>query len=397
MFSCRHLYMCICLLVMLIGGIGYEATHAAPVPKVVPDVVPADVVTKYKELGGVFGILYESPFVGMRFRPIDEDHDDDPDKIIPGVQTFQFRDFPDKAMPKVPVRFGIRITNCEVPDKSTLNFLKHCDTLVALSLAETDCGDDHISSIAGHKGISYLDLSTTKISDNGLRQLVRFPHLTRLSLSHMTAIRDGSLASITNHPSLIALTLDRTAVTDAGIKYLPKKIEYLSLSGTKISDNALRNLFAFQSLREIHLAETPITDKGLRELAKCQAIDSIDLHRTSISGNGLAILSNFKNLKKLRISQTKSIDGISNLTNVGNFTHLSISDTLATDEDIKLIGNNNNLQYLSIANTKITDKSIRHIITCKSLRYLNIRWCAISADAIKLIRVAIPDCYIIDK
>jgi Leucine-rich repeat (LRR) protein len=93
--------------------------------------------------------------------------------------------------------------------------------------------------------ISELDLSDTKITDEALATLSKFPRLTWLNLNS-------------------------TAVTDAGIAHLKglTHLTSLNLHSTNISDTALPSLAPLRKLRQVFLWKTRVTPAEATKFAK---------------------------------------------------------------------------------------------------------------------------------
>jgi hypothetical protein len=102
--------------------------------------------------------------------------------------------------------------------------------------------------------VTWLSLSGTRVSDEGLAALAQFPHVTRLHL-------------------------DRTDVTDAGLTHLSRldRLEYLNLYGTAITDAGLQQLTGLQQLRTVYLWQTKVTPAGADRLSAALPRVRVDL------------------------------------------------------------------------------------------------------------------------
>ena len=70
--------------------------------------------------------------------------------------------------------------------------------------------------------------------------------------------------------SVTDLNLSDTKITDAGLKDIAKlqQLTGLDLSGTKITDEGLKDIAKMQNLTTLYLLGTQITDAGAAELMK---------------------------------------------------------------------------------------------------------------------------------
>src|SRR5688572_11937116 len=63
--------------------------------------------------------------------------------------------------------------------------------------------------------------------------------------------------------------LSKSKLTDAGLKQLAafKSLTYLDVSGTQVTNAGLKDLAAFADLEELNLSGSKVTDAGLNDLA----------------------------------------------------------------------------------------------------------------------------------
>ena len=88
------------------------------------------------------------------------------------------------------------------------------------------------------------------------------------------------------------LDLSRTKITDAGLKEVARmqKIIILDLTATKITDAGLKEVAKLQSLESLWMNGTKITDAGLKEVAKLQSLERLYLLATQTTKAGVAEL-----------------------------------------------------------------------------------------------------------
>ncbi|MEX1055592.1 MAG: hypothetical protein WED81_06150, partial [Rhodothermales bacterium] len=155
-----------------------------------------------------------------------------------------------------PRRQGIFALDVQPPDTSAVGELRRMGLGVRVLLEEAPFveitttnlrgrfGDEHLAQIQPlAEQITWLDLSSTGISDEGLELLAPMRHLTRLHLQ-------------------------RTAISDSALVHLRglSRLEYLNLYGTRISDEGLEQLAGLTSLKALYLWQTGVTADGTRKL-----------------------------------------------------------------------------------------------------------------------------------
>jgi internalin A len=116
-----------------------------------------------------------------------------------------------------------------------------------------------------------LDLSFTRMTDAGLKEVAKLSNLHVLDLS-FTNITDAGLKELAPLQNLHTLNLWHTRITNAGLPHLTKlkKLQWLNLSYIEITDAGLQHLAPLQNLQTLNLSHTPITDAGLQHVAQLQ-------------------------------------------------------------------------------------------------------------------------------
>ena len=117
-------------------------------------------------------------------------------------------------------------------------------------------------------------------------------------------ITDDGLKEIVNLTNLQSLSLGGCKVTDRGIKELAnfKRLEALDLSITRITDAGLKDLAKIKSLRTLNLGDTEITDAGLNELVAIEGLETLILGVKNVTDAGMKQLAKMKKLRVLDIS-----------------------------------------------------------------------------------------------
>jgi hypothetical protein len=130
--------------------------------------------------------------------------------------------------------------------------------------------DGYLIFISGKKG-NPGDLPAFRIDDWQNSVLPRLPAPQApfgLNLS-FTRITDAGLKELAGFKQLQALDLGETKITGAGLKELAslKQLQVLDLGFAKVTDAGLKGLAGLKQLQTLVLGDTKITDAGLKELA----------------------------------------------------------------------------------------------------------------------------------
>jgi hypothetical protein len=198
--------------------------------------------------------------------------------------------------------------------------------------------DDDLKLITALDTATHLNLSSSEITDAGMRHLRSFPRLNGLSLE-ASRVTDAGVAHLTELNALGRLSLRETQITTSGVRSLKKlNISYLWLSGPNLdasvvdeltdmsslatvslhhvdlsgadlsqlarlpslrwlelvdcnlSDDDLRSLAALQKLEDLHVASNPITDRCIEFLPQMKSLKKVDLFETELTEAGVGAL-----------------------------------------------------------------------------------------------------------
>ncbi|VTS02487.1 Putative regulatory subunit (Fragment) OS=Gemmata sp. Wa1-1 PE=4 SV=1: LRR_6: LRR_6 [Gemmata massiliana] len=187
---------------------------------------------------------------------------------------------------------------------------------------------------------------------------------------------DGVLRSVPNLPFAFGLNLSYTRVTDSGLKELERltHLASLHLDCTDVSDQGLRELKALTNLTELNLRSIEVTDRGLAELKGLTNLSVLGLFGTDVTDAGLKELKGLTKLTSLELGSTKVTDR--GLKELGGFTQLSVLGlfgTKVTDVGLAELKGLTNLAELNLRSTDVTDKGLKELRGLTHLTELNLR------------------------
>lgn len=220
--------------------------------------------------------------------------------------------------------------------------------LIGLDLRGTKITDAGIPYISRIRTLKTLNLNSTAVSDQCLKTMETLDSLSFLALAH-DHISDKCIDQLRNLRNLLGVDLRYTDVTDRGVHQLSScavQIRQLYLSGTAVTNEALRFLEELRSLEIIDLAGTQITDRGLRSLASHNRLFYLSLSHTRITDAGLLFA----------------------VIHLPNLSELDVSETSVTNKGINEIAGLKKLAVLDIRNTKVRGQAILDLMRCRSLK-----------------------------
>ncbi len=251
---------------------------------------------------------------------------------------------------------------------------------VAVNLRGSWINDAEMLGLAGLPDLEKLDLSHTRITDEGMLRLKSAPKIRDLNLFYaewitdqgMTAIRDwkhlkrlnargtrisdGTLAIVSRITGLEALDIAHTSVTDNGLDHLITLVDLkeLSLGRGRLNNSSLEVLRMLPTLTHLDLsggragapdmpgragAGPGIPEAALRAMAELRELRVLKLGYSAITAQGLRILSSLEKVEKLGLEGCRRInDGaVGELAAWKNLKYLDLQDTEVTDQGLEAL------------------------------------------------------------
>jgi len=151
--------------------------------------------------------------------------------------------------------------------------------------AELEC-------LEGLPHLRMLNLTHTKVGDDGLRILDSLPELAELYLG-TTRVSNAGLRHLKGLSKLRKLVLhDVLLITDPGMEQLKdlKNLQHLNLTSTPVTDSGLEFLKGLTNLRLLSLCNAQVSDAGLEHLESLQKLVTLDLTGSKVTATGVAAL-----------------------------------------------------------------------------------------------------------
>lgn len=172
-----------------------------------------------------------------------------------------------------------------------------------------------------------------------------------LMLGDETKLSDELLLELAAFDNLRALELGtsistRIEVRDFGIL---KNLQFLALHGYKVTDAVLQGIADLKVLRGIDLNRAAVTDAGLGVLVSLPELKYLGLGSTKVTDAGMRAVALLRGLHFLGISNTKITDvGLKELIALENLRGLMLENTKLTDEGFKGVARLMSLQTTAV-------------------------------------------------
>jgi internalin A len=257
--------------------------------------------------------------------------------------------------------------------------------------------------------ITAVNLRGTWINDAEMIELARLPDLERLDLSH-TRISDEGMLNLKPAPKIKELKLFYSEwITDQGMTAIKewKQLKRLDGRGTRISDGTLEIVSRMPWLEALDIAHTEVTDVGLENLITLVNLKELALGRGRLSNAGLTALRMLPALTLLDLSGARptppdspggrgrgagipeeTLKAIAELTEL-RVLHLGYSAINA--DGLRVLGSLAKVEKLGLQGcSRVDDAALAELAKWKSLKYLDVQEAPVTEKGLDLLRAAKP-------
>ena len=254
---------------------------------------------------------------------------------------------------------GVDLRGTWVTDTELLD-LARIPTLVKIDLSHTRISDEGMLHLKPAKQIVDLNLYyAEQITDQGMAAIRDWKNLRHLNLRG-TRVSNGTMAIIGTLPQLETLDIANTQVTSVGwdamgslthVKELALSFSsYTGSSGVaKVNDGAFQVLRLLPTLQTLDLGGPKAGGRGKLERAG-----------SALSSGITTVISQLKALKVLKLSYSQiDADGLKILSSMPNLQKLLLSDCPRVDDHaIAALARFPSLKYLDVQETKMTPAGV---------------------------------------
>jgi internalin A len=308
-------------------------------------------------------------------------------KNIPGLALFS--DAKDEDLVAVKELKGLKtlifsIFNATTDSTPQLDELTELETLgITKMFGNSACR----LNLKNFKKLRHLRLNAASID---LSQLEELPHLKSLDLSQMHyCVTDATLPHLKNLKELEWLDLSGTKLTDDGLVHLRQltRLRALSLYRVQLSGKGLSHLGALPDLESLYLFSVPLDKKrtcdadiaGIEKLTQLKRLCFLDF---GVTDRGLVHLSGLTNLQRLCIGGGRmSYRGLTHLRRLTNLQMLDIAGMKPVDKGLAHLRGMKKLEVLLTSGmdtpsgpASLTGEGLKHLQALPKLRCLDLPW-----------------------
>jgi len=199
----------------------------------------------------------------------------------------------------------------------TMHYANHTLRLSSVQFTSRTPAPRAFELLRDFPSIENVHLMGEGADDGILGELVRHKKIVYLDLSK-SCITDEGLARLTELPKLRGIELP-PGIGDAGFIHVAKVPNLLGIRGAggPVTDEGLKHLRGLTGMYELGLRDTRITDEGVAYLAGMKNLVALDLSGTRVTGQCAATFVDCTNLRRLELSRTRFDDA--GLAAIGSF------------------------------------------------------------------------------
>jgi Leucine-rich repeat (LRR) protein len=255
--------------------------------------------------------------------------------------------------------------------------------VIGLHLRGTWVTDTELLDVAQLPKLERLDLSHTRITDEGLLHLKPAKEIRDLNLFYAEQITDQGMAAIRDWKNLKRLNVRGTRIFDGTLAIVSglTQLEALDISYTQVTDNGLDGLVPLTKLKELSIGRSKLNKNALEVLRLLPTLEYLDLGGPHPGSGGYRAkpgtpmpeevpraISELKQLRVLKLSYSEI-----------NAEGLRILDTLDQVEKLSLTGSSH-----------VEDRAMAELAKWKSLKYLDVQGTKVTPEGVAVLEKAKP-------
>jgi Leucine-rich repeat (LRR) protein len=270
--------------------------------------------------------------------------------------------------------------------------------ITGVDLRGTWVTDSDLRKLNQLPDLQYLDLSLTRITDQGMQEIKNLRDIVELNLHFAEYVTDEGLAALKGWKKLKRLNVHGTKTSDTTLEHISglTTLESVNVGSVMLTDVGLDRLSSLTNLKELTMGGNELGDAGLQALRQLPSLTYLDLSgrqgtdsnvwAISMSEVGLDAVLSLKDLRELRFGCTSIGVGIEG----AKFAEVSaMSVTPAWLEKMKSL---KKLEKLKLQGCdRINDDAVATLLAMPSLREVDLKGTAVTEKGVAALRAAKPN------
>jgi hypothetical protein len=256
--------------------------------------------------------------------------------------------------------------------------------IVAVDLRGSWINDVEMVDLARLPSLEQLDLSHTRITDEGMLHLKAAPRIVDLNLYYAELVTDQGMTAIRDWKRLKRLNVRGTRISDGTLQIVSRMtgLEALDIANTQVTDNGLDYLLTLTNLRELAIGRSRLSDNALAVLRMLPTLTYLDLSGARAAppdlarrrGEGgsmpesmLRAIAELKELRALKLGYSNiSGDGLNILSRLAKVEKLGLEACARIDDSAALgLAAWKGLKYVDLQDTGVTSQGVEALKKAK--------------------------------
>lgn len=253
--------------------------------------------------------------------------------------------------------------------------------ITSLNLRGSWINDSEMFEIADLPGLQRLDLSHTRISDEGLLRIRSLKTIEELNLEYAELITDSGMMSVRDWRNLTRLNIRGTRAGDGTMEILGSLVQLRALDAcdTDVTDTGFDYLITLTSLEDLGLPGDAVGSIGISSLRLLTTLTRLDLSGVRTTGRP-------PRLEPLKDELVEAIAGLTRLRT------LELGRLGVTVESLGSLNHIESVAKLGLAGCKLVDDgAIAVLAGWRSLQRLDLQDTSVTAAGVARLRDARPD------
>lgn len=290
-----------------------------------------------------------------------------------------------KALAKLENLTKLDLSNSKISDEGEL-YLSELKNLTHLHLNNVIFQTNQTKGIAHLKKLTHLYLGGTYINSQGLKAITQLENLTHIYLNG-NEMSDDCVEVLAQVKTLTLLNLSGNYIY-GGAKGLAqlKNLTHLDLCSNRINAEGANAIAQLTKLKDLNLWQNYIGDEGSKALAQLENLKTLNLRENGIGKEGAKAIAQMKNLNSLNLWENNiSNEGTIAISQLKSLTHLDLCSNSISDDGLQAIGKLENLIELNLEGNQIGSEGAKAIAQLKNLTKLNLCGNQIGEEGLKAI------------
>jgi Leucine-rich repeat (LRR) protein len=260
--------------------------------------------------------------------------------------------------------------------------------IIALNLRGTWVNDVELIDVARLPNLERLNLSHTRISDEGVRNLKAATKIRELNLYYAEQITDQGMSAIKEWKMLKRLDLRGTRISNGTLEILSHmpQLEALGIANTQVTDNGMEYLTSLTNLKELALGRSRVGEADLSFLRMLPSLTQLDLSGARPVPPDMG--NKRRRIPPQAVMPQKTVDALAELRDLRK---LKVGYSGISSSDLKELSKLQNVSRLGLeACPRIDDSAVAILTQWKSLQYVDLQATQITPQGVEMLRKAKP-------